>query len=101
MYKNATAFIYLSLYEGFGIPPLEAMSFGCPVILSDITVFREIYGDAALYVDPLDEQKVSNAIKKIIEDKELRTMLISRGHEIAKKYTWEKSAKKLYDFINS
>ena len=101
LYENATLFVYPSLYEGFGIPPLEAMSLGCPVILSDIPVFREIFGDAAHYVDPLDTGSIRDGILLVLTDEPYRMELIHRGHERVKLYSWERSADKLVSIINS
>ncbi|WP_028845354.1 glycosyltransferase family 4 protein [Thermodesulfovibrio thiophilus] len=92
LYSNAVCFVYSSLYEGFGIPPLEAQACGCPVILSDIPVFKEIYSDSAFYFNPLDFDDIATKIAKILYDDNLRTFLISKGFENAKKYTWESSA---------
>ena len=101
LYENAALFVYPSLYEGFGIPPLEAMSLGCPVILSDIPVFREIFGDAAHYVDPLDTGSIRDGILQVLNNEAYRTELIRRGHERVKLYSWERSADKLYSIISS
>ena len=101
LYKNAVLFVYPSLYEGFGIPPLEAMLMGCPVILSDIPVFREIFGDAACYVDPLNTASICEGMLKVLKDDSYREDLICKGFEKAKQYSWKKSAEKLADIINS
>ena len=101
LYENATLFVYPSLYEGFGIPPLEAMSMGCPVILSDIPVFREIFGDAVHYVDPLDTGSIRDGILHLLSDEPYRKELIRRGHERVKLYNWESSANKLNSIIAS
>ncbi len=101
LYKNASAFIYLSYYEGFGIPPLEAMSFGCPVILSDIPVFREIYGESALFVDPDNIMEINKTIDLILSNNELREKIILRGYEKVKEYSWDLSAYKLVKLIDS
>jgi glycosyltransferase involved in cell wall biosynthesis len=101
LYENAALFVYPSLYEGFGIPPLEAMSLGCPVILSDIPVFREIFGDAAHYVDPLDAGSIRDGILQVLNNEPYRMELIRRGHERVKLYSWERSADKLYSIISS
>ncbi|MEI6899603.1 MAG: glycosyltransferase family 1 protein [Bacteroidota bacterium] len=100
-YENATLFVYPSLYEGFGIPPLEAMSMGCPVVLSDIPVFREIFGDAAYYVNPLDSGSIRDGISLVLSDEPLRRELMGRGYERAKMYDWESSADKLASLIHS
>lgn len=92
LYKNAELFIYASFYEGFGIPPLEAMASGCPVVLSDIPVFKEIFGDAAMYVKPGDAQGMAKKIIEILNTPQLKNILIQKGYKKSKEYTWEKSA---------
>ncbi|MCX6245737.1 MAG: glycosyltransferase family 1 protein [Bacteroidetes bacterium] len=101
LYQNAHFFVYPSLYEGFGLPPLEAMSLGCPVILSDIPVFREIFGDAAHYVDPMDPGSICKGILHVLGDEQYRKELIRRGHERAKLYSWVGSASKLASIIST
>lgn len=100
LYENATLFVYPSLYEGFGIPPLEAMSLGCPVILSDIPVFREIFGDAACYVDAYKTMSIRDGILRVLTDETYRDELIRKGLEKASHYNWERSAEKLVGIIN-
>ena len=92
LYKNALAFIFPSLYEGFGLPVLEAFSSGCPVILSNTSSLPEIGGDAALYFDPYDSASLTDALKKIISDNTLRMQLILKGYERSKLFSWEKTA---------
>jgi glycosyltransferase involved in cell wall biosynthesis len=87
-YQNARAFIFPSLYEGFGIPILEAFTYQCPVVLSDIKVFHEIAGDAAYYFDPKSEQSIKNSIDAVIDNEKLRTSIIKKGSERVKKYSW-------------
>jgi len=99
LYRNATLFVYPSLYEGFGIPPLEAMAFGCPVVLSDIPVFREIFEDAACYVDPHSLNSIADGINLVIHDEQYRAQLIKKGLEIQKKYSWDTSAKKFIEIV--
>ena len=101
LYSNASLFVYPSIYEGFGIPPLEAMSLGCPVILSDIPVFREIFGDAACYADPGETESISDAMVHVLTHDDYRQQLYERGAERAKLYSWEQSARKLLAIINS
>ncbi len=101
LYQGAALFVYPSLYEGFGIPPLEAMALGCPVILSDIPVFREVFGDAAYYVDPLNSDSIAEGIQKVLSNDNLRNELIARGLQQAKQYSWERSAKKLTETIKA
>lgn len=96
MYQNALLFIYPSLYEGFGLPPLESMTYGCPVINSGIPALREVSEDAALYVDPYDEEDITMKINQLLHDENLRKDLQSKGLEQIKKYSWEKSAQQVY-----
>ena len=99
LYENAIIFLYPSLYEGFGIPPLEAMSLGCPVILSDIPVFKEIFGDAACYVNPNSSESIRDGILAVLNNESYRKELIIKGFEKAKKYSWKSSAEKLTEII--
>jgi glycosyltransferase involved in cell wall biosynthesis len=92
-YKNAKLFLFPSLYEGFGLPVLEAMGFGCPVLTSNVSSLPEAGGDAAHYVDPNDSQAIADGIKKIIEDSAYRKSLIAKGSIQVKKFSWEKAAK--------
>lgn len=97
MYQNALLSIYPSLYEGFGLPPLESMTYGCPAIASDIPALREISGDAALYVDPYDTNDITQKINLLAEDEYLRKQLQLKGLDQIQKYSWEKSAKQVYE----
>jgi glycosyltransferase involved in cell wall biosynthesis len=101
LYKNALFFIYPSFYEGFGIPPLEAMANGCPTIVSNTSSLPEVCGDASLYVDPYDIESISSAIKKLSTDQDLRANLIKKGYEREEKFSWKKSADKLVQCIKS
>ena len=99
LYKNAMLFIYPSLYEGFGIPPLEAMAFGCPTIVSNITSLPEVCGDAAYYVDPYDINDIAKGMKEVLENDNLRSNLINKGYDRVKLFSWEKSAMKIIEVI--
>ncbi len=92
-YKNAEMFVLPSLYEGFGLPVLEAMKYGTPVITSNISSLPEAGGDAALYVDPNDTEDIAAKMQKLLEDAKLREELIKKGYKQAEKFSWEKSAK--------
>ena len=83
------ALLYLSIFEGFGVPPLEGMKCGVPVIASNVSSIPEICGDAALLVDPTDLKAISNAITQLWTDHALYHSLIAKGTEQAKKYTWD------------
>lgn len=91
-YKNAIAFVFPSLYEGFGIPLLEAFSQGCPIIASDIPVFREIAGDAALYCDPGSYESIEHAIEQMISNEAMRQKYILKGKNKIKEYSWSRCA---------
>jgi len=95
LYQNAAAFVSPSLYEGFGIPPLEAMELGCPVVCSNAASLPEVVGEAARLVDPLDEADIARGIWDVLSDSGYASRLVERGYEQAKKFTWETSAKKL------
>ena len=97
----ADLFAWLSFYEGFGIPILEAMASGVPVVCSNRTSIPEVAGDAAVLVDPENISEISNAIEKVLTDENLRADLISKGYENTKRFSWEKSAQKLHDIILS
>ena len=93
LYKNALCFVLPSLYEGFGLPVLEAMKFGCPVITSNVSSLPEAGGDAALYFDPENVDDISKKIEEIISDEKLRQDMIKKGYNQIKKFSWEKTAK--------
>jgi len=100
LYKQADIFIYPSLFEGFGLPVLEAMSLGIPVITSHSSSLREIAGDAALLVDPTDPQALSQAVSKLIHSQELRKNYSEKGIIQAKKFSWISTARqtlKIYE----
>lgn len=98
-YKSAMAVVYISLYEGFGLPILEGMATGVPVITSDISCMPEIAGNAALLVDPLDIGHISDAMNKIILDSELRAKLIEAGLVRAKDFSWDQSSDRFWNII--
>ena len=100
LYSNAACFVFPSLYEGFGIPPLEAMASGTPVVASNAASIPEVCGDAALYFDPLDMEDIAEKILKIIQNDNMKKALIHKGFKQIKKYSWEKSANKMINVIN-
>lgn len=89
LYRGAVAFVFPSLYEGFGIPILEAFSCDCPCVISDCSSLPEVAGDAALYVNPYDSGSMEQAIDRIINDTALRADLIQRGQQRLKVFSWE------------
>lgn len=96
-YSNAIGFLFPSLYEGFGIPPLEAQKCGCPVLCSDIPVLHEVCGDSALYSSTHDVEELSHNMS-IIEER--REELISNGYINVNRFSWESSGKQLYDSLS-
>lgn len=94
LYSAATVVLYPSLYEGFGLPILEAMACGTPVITSNISSMPEVGGDAAIYVDPMDIKDIEKKIKLIVEDEDKRREMIKKGFERVKLFTWQKCAEK-------
>lgn len=90
LYSNAVSFIFPSIYEGFGIPVLEAFSCNCPCLLSNRGSLPEVAGDAAIYFEPDDMNSIYEAVKKVIEDQFLRTQLVKLGTERLKRYSWSK-----------
>jgi glycosyltransferase involved in cell wall biosynthesis len=95
LYSMADVFAFPSFFEGFGIPPLEAMACGAPVITSNTSSLPEVVGDAALQVDPHDMDALSNAIQRLLDDEGLREDLRQKGYEQIKHYTWAASARKM------
>jgi glycosyltransferase involved in cell wall biosynthesis len=92
LYAGATAFIYPSTFEGFGMPVLEAMAAGIPVACSDIPPLREVAGDAALFFDPLNEDAIAKALDQITSDQGLRKQLSEAGPKRARDFTWARTA---------
>ena len=95
LYKGAELFIFPSLYEGFGMPVLEAMASGIPVITSNISSLPEVAGEAAILVNPYDIVEIAKAIKNVIKNDKLKKEMIEKGLKQARKFTWENSVKKL------
>ncbi|MDR2115599.1 MAG: glycosyltransferase family 4 protein, partial [Planctomycetaceae bacterium] len=100
-YRHALLFAYPSLYEGFGLPPIEAMANGCPVLVSDIESLREVCGDAAYYCDPNDTASIAEGMKALLTDDRLRKDLKEKGLQQIKNYSWEQSAQKIQTLLNS
>jgi glycosyltransferase involved in cell wall biosynthesis len=98
LYACAGLFAYVSLYEGFGIPPLEAMSAGCPVLVSHTSSLPEVVGEAGEYVDPHDTESIAAGMIRILHDQELRASLIERGKAQAARFAWQTTAAKTLEF---
>lgn len=92
-YNQADVFVYPSFYEGFGLPVVEAMTLGCPVVTSNTSSLPEIAGDAAIFINPNDPTSIAYGIHKVINDSELRQNLINKGKIKSTLYSWEKTAK--------
>ncbi len=101
LYKKALAFVFPSLYEGFGLPMLEAFACRCPVVASNCAALREVGQDAALYFDGRSSNSISQAVCQVIENKNLRSDLISKGIAQAKNFSWEVAARQTGDVYKS
>lgn len=99
LYSRAIGFIFPSIYEGFGLPPLEAMTCGCPVLCSNRASLPEVCDDAVLYFNPLDTAEIRNQLNTLINNQEVQVYLKQKGLENAKRFTWKKTAKSLLNFI--
>ena len=99
LYSNAKCFLCPSLYEGFGIPPLEAQACGCPVIVSNVASLPEVCRDSALYCDPYDTEDIKNKIEMLLNNEELQKECIQKGFENIKRFSWKKSAEKIINII--
>ena len=96
-YRLARAFVFPSLYEGFGLPPLEAMACGTPVVTSNVSSLPEVAGDAALLVDPYDRLSIADAIDRIVSDEPLRLELVQRGFARVRQFSWSQSVAAIHD----
>ncbi len=101
LYRQSLVFVYPSFYEGFGFPPLEAMSQGLPVICSNVSSLPEVVGSAALMINPFKSTEITEALETIINDETFREMLIKKGYERSKLFTWEKTAKEYLEVFKS
>lgn len=101
IYSGASLFAYPSFYEGFGLPPLEAMACGVPVVTSNSSSLPEVVGDAALTIDPADQSALTAAMAQVLADPQLAADLRQKGLRRAKQFTWEVSAQRLLDIIKA
>ncbi len=97
MYRLATAFVFPSLYEGFGLPPVEAMASGTPVITSNVSSLAEVAGDAAMLVDPYSPEAIADGIMQVLSDEALRKDLSARGLVRARSFSWETSVRRVHE----
>ncbi|GAB4002552.1 glycosyltransferase family 1 protein [Spirosoma daeguense] len=100
-YHQAVAFIFPSIYEGFGIPILEAFACDCPCIVSNTSSLPEVAGDAALYFDPLQGESIANAVERMLTDSTLRQSIIEKGREQLKLFSWPKAVSQTIDLYQS
>jgi glycosyltransferase involved in cell wall biosynthesis len=96
LYRLASVFAFPSLYEGFGLPPLEAMACGTPVVTSRISSLPEVVGDAALLVDPYSVDDIAGALDRVLGDDALRASLVARGRARVQDFSWERSARAIH-----
>jgi glycosyltransferase involved in cell wall biosynthesis len=101
LYKKAAFSINISFLEGFGLPVLESLAMGCPIVCSDIPAYREIASDAAVYCDPKNIENIAGKITLLYEDRGRRKYLVSKGFERAAEFSWNKSAGKLLVIFNN
>ena len=97
MYRLAGVFVFPSLYEGFGLPPLEAMASGTPVVTSNLSSLPEVAGDAAVLVDPYDPNAIADGIERVLTNEQVRRELRRKGVARAKQFSWEQSVKRVRD----
>jgi glycosyltransferase involved in cell wall biosynthesis len=95
LYRLAMVFVFPSLYEGFGLPPLEAMASGTPVITSNVSSLPEVVGDAAILIDPLKTEAIADALRRVLNDSTLREDLRQRGLERARHFSWDRSIRRV------
>jgi len=100
LYRLARVFVFPSLYEGFGFPPLEAMAAGTPVITSNISSLPEVVGDAALLIDPLDPTAIAEAMRRVLMDSDLRETLRQRGRRRVQEFSWERSVRRVREIYD-
>jgi len=98
--SRASLLVFPSFYEGFGLPPLEGMAHGCPVVVSKVSSLPEVCGDAAQYVDPANDSSIADGMYRMLTDAELRKKLIARGIGRAKQFRWRHSALKHLDLFD-
>ncbi len=100
-YENASLFVFPSLYEGFGLPPLEAMACGTPVVASNTSSLPEVLGNSAHYVNPYSVESIADGILKVLDDDSYRKELVRKGLKQVKRYTWKKAAEDVLNIIKN
>jgi glycosyltransferase involved in cell wall biosynthesis len=97
LYRLAAVFVFPSLYEGFGLPPLEAMASGTPVVTSNVSSLPEVAGDAAILIDPYDVDSIVDGVRRVLTNPALANELRIRGIERAREFSWERSVARTHD----
>lgn len=97
LYESASAFAFPSLHEGFGLPPLEAMACGTPVLTSNVSSLPEVVGEAAVTVSPDNVFEIARGLREILLDEGLRKRLVERGYEQVNKFSWERTAREVLE----
>jgi len=101
LYENAACFVFPSFYEGFGIPPLEAMHCGCPVIVSDRASLPEVCGQAALYCNPDDPIDIAAKLRRVLTSHQLQQELREAGRARAREFSWSRAAEQLEELLTA
>jgi glycosyltransferase involved in cell wall biosynthesis len=99
LYRGATGFLFPSLYEGFGLPPMEAMACGVPVLTSDVCAIPEIVGDAALLVNPRDVEAIAEGIRQLVGEGSLREEMRKKGFERVRRFSWDETARRAWEVL--
>jgi len=99
LYQNCSVFAFPSLYEGFGLPLLEAFSYGKPVLTSRVSCMPEVAGEAAIYCDPFDSADIERCLEKLVNDKNFADNLVEKGFKRLSGFSWEKSVKETFDLL--
>jgi hypothetical protein len=101
LFSAADMLVFCSLYEGFGMPVIEAMKMGCPVVASNTTSLPEVAGDAALLVDPRSEHEIADAMLRLLDDQETRAALIGKGYAQASRFSWSRHCEAVLDILHA